>query len=112
MDKAAKFIFGTLSLSMILRPRQLKNIFQNFDRDANSITSSLLISTGRVPRSFVFPEGWIEINVWARGTMLKSPGVGVIFTGVAGAETLTIEYLKDLTEKTTIDNFKIISAFI
>ena len=106
MDKAAKFIFGTLSLSMILRPRQLKNIFQNFDRDANSITSSLLISTGRVPRSFVFPEGWIEINVWARGTMLKSPGVGVIFTGVAGAETLTIEYLKDLTEKTTIDNFK------
>ena len=38
--------------------------------------------------------------------MLKSPGVGVIFTGVAGAETLTIEYLKDLTDKTTIDQFK------
>ena len=106
MNKAAKFIFGTLSLSILLRPKKLKSLFQNFDQDTQSITSSLLISTGKVPRSFIFPEGWSEINVWARGTMLKSPGVGVIFTGVAGAETLTIEYLKDLTDKSTIDNFK------
>lgn len=106
MDKAAKFIFGTLWASSVLKPKMLKNIYQKFDRDPKSISSSLLISAGRVPRSYTFPEGWSDISVWARGTMLKSPGVGVIFTGVAGAETLTIEYLKDLTEKDTIENFK------
>lgn len=106
MDKAAKFIFGTLWASSVLRPDTMKNIYQKFDRDPKSITSSLLISAGRVPRSYTFPNGWSDISVWARGTMLKSPGVGVIFTGVAGAETLTIEYLKNLTEKETIENFK------
>lgn len=106
MDKATKFIFGTLWASSVLRPKTLKNIYQKFDRDSKSISSSLLISAGRVPRSYTFPEGWSDISVWARGTMLKSPGVGVIFTGVAGAETLTIEYLKDLTEKETIEKFK------
>lgn len=106
MDKAAKFIFGTLWASSFLSPKKLKGIFQKFDRDPKSISSSLLISTGRVPRSYTFPEGWNEINVWGRGTMLKSPGVGVIYTGVAGAETITIEYLRELTEKETIEKFK------
>lgn len=106
MDKAAKFIFGTLWASSVLSPKKLKDVYLKFDRDPKSISSSLLISAGRVPRSYNFPEGWSEISVWARGTMLKSPGIGVIFTGVAGAETLTIEYLKDLTEKETIESFK------
>jgi NRPS condensation-like uncharacterized protein len=106
MDKASKFIFGSLWVNSVFRPKSLKKVYSEFDQNPKSITSSLLISAGRVPRSYTFPEGWNDISVWARGTMLKSPGVGVIFTGVAGAETLTIEYLKDLTEKTTIEAFK------
>ena len=106
MDKAAKFIFGSLCASLVLSPKKFREIYQNYDNDPASISSSLLISAGRVPRTFTFPDGWNGINVWARGTMLKSPGVGVIFTGVAGAETLTIEYLKDLTNKETIEIFK------
>lgn len=106
MDKAAKFIFGSIWINSVFRPKSLKKVYRDFDQNPKSITSSLLISAGRVPRSYTFPEGWSDISVWARGTMLKSPGVGVIFTGVAGAETLTIEYLKDLTEKETIEKFK------
>jgi len=106
MDKAAKFIYGSLWVNSFFKPKSLKKVYRDFDQNSKSITSSLLISAGRVPRSYTFPEGWTDISVWARGTMLKSPGVGVIFTGVAGAETLTIEYLKDLTDKTTIDQFK------
>ncbi len=106
MDKAAKFIFGSLWINTVFRPKTLQKIYRDFDQNPKSITSSLLISAGRVPRSYTFPVGWNDISVWARGTMLKSPGVGVIFTGLAGAETLTIEYLKDLTEKATIDQFK------
>jgi len=106
MDKAAKFIYGSLWVNSFFKPKSLKKVYRDFDQNSKSITSSLLISAGRVPRSYTFPEGWTDISVWARGTMLKSPGVGVIFTGVTGAETLTIEYLKDLTDKTTIDQFK------
>jgi len=106
MDKAAKFIYGSLWVNSFFKPKSLQKVYRDFDQNPKSITSSLLISAGRVPRSYTFPDGWSEISVWARGTMLKSPGVGVIFTGVAGAETLTIEYLKDLTDKTTIDQFK------
>lgn len=106
MDKASKFIFGSLWVNSVFRPKALKKVYSDFDKNPRSITSSLLISAGRVPRSYTFPEGWSDISVWARGTMLKSPGVGVVFTGVAGAETLTIEYLKDLTEKATIEKFK------
>lgn len=106
MDKAAKFIFGSLWACSFMRPASLQNYFKTLDQDPQSITSSLLISAGRVPRSFIFPTQWSDITVWARGTMLKSPGVGVIFTGVGGAETLTIEYLKDLTDKKTVELFK------
>jgi hypothetical protein len=37
--------------------------------------------------------------------MPKSPGVGVIFTGVQGAETITFEYLKNVTDKSTMELF-------
>ena len=104
MDKAAKFIFSTLLPTGILPPKKVQKIYQDLDR--GEITSSLLISAGRVPRSYSFPNNFKNITVWARGTMLKSPGIGVIFTGVQGSETITIEYLKDLTDKSTIDNFE------
>lgn len=106
MDKAAKFIFGSLMYCSLFRPKKLQEYFRRLDQDSTSITSSLLISAGLVPRSFTFPSGWMEISVWARGTMLKSPGIGVIFTGVQGAESITLEYLKDLTESSTIEHFK------
>lgn len=106
MDKAAKFIYGSLWVNSFFRPKSLKKVYRDFDQNPNSITSSLLISAGRVPRNYCFPDGWNDISLWARGTMLKSPGVGVIFTGVAGAETLTIEYLQDLTDSSTIELFK------
>jgi hypothetical protein len=38
--------------------------------------------------------------------MLKSPGFGVIFTGVSGSETITIEYLKNLSDLSTILDFE------
>lgn len=106
MDKAAKFIFGSLWYCSIMRPSALQKYFKNLDSTSAAITSSLLISAGLVPRSFTFPSKWTNISVWARGTMLKSPGIGVIFTGVQGAESITFEYLKHLTEEQTILNYK------
>ncbi len=105
MDKAAKFIFNSLWYCSFMRPKVLQEYFKTLDQDPDSITSSLLISAGLVPRSFNFPSGWSEISVWARGNMLKSPGVGVIFTGVQGSETITFEYLKNVSDQSTILQF-------
>ncbi len=106
MDKAAKFIFGTLAACSVMRPKKLQKIFRAMDVDQESSTSSLVISAGRVPKSFTFPETWKDIGVWARGTMLKSPGVGVIFTGVTGNESISLTYLKNMTTDKTMLQFK------
>jgi|GEM_PF-782345 len=106
MDKASKFIFSTLFMTALTPVSKLQKFYRELDLNPNSITSSLLISAGRVPRSFTFPNNWIKPTVWARGTMLKSPGIGVIYTGVLGSETLTIEYLKFCTNESTINLFQ------
>ncbi len=106
MDKAAKFIFGSLWAASLMRPARLKKMYQDMDSNPETASSSLLISAGRVPRSYTFPQGWSDISVWARGTMLKSPGIGVIYTGIAGTETLTFEYLKDVVQEKTIQEFQ------
>lgn len=62
----------------------------------------MLVSAGKVPKSFTFPKKWSNITTWARGTMLKSPGVGVIFTGTNDNETITLEFVKELTDLETI----------
>lgn len=106
MDKAAKFIFGTLAVCSLMKPKGLQKIFKDMDNDVGSVTCSLVISAGRVPRSFVFPEKWADIGVWARGAMLKSPGLGVIFTGVSGNESISITYIKSMTKEATILQFR------
>jgi len=66
----------------------------------------MLISAGKVPRSYTFPTAWTNISIWARGTMLKSPGIGVIYTGTNENETITLEFVKELTDLKTIESLK------
>lgn len=106
MDQAAKFIFNTLLPCGLVTPKKLKTFFKDIDNDPKSITSSMLISAGKVPRSYKFPKEWSNIRIWARGTMLKSPGIGIIYTGTNENETITIEYVKELTDKATIESLK------
>jgi hypothetical protein len=102
MDQAGKFIFSSLLPSAIALPTALQKYFKDIDNDKESITSSMLISAGKVPKSFAFPKGWSDVVLWARGTMLKSPGVGIIFTGSGENETITIEFVKELTDLNTV----------
>ena len=106
MDQAAKFIFSTLLPGALATTKKLKKIFKDLDNDPESITSSMLVSAGKVPRSYTFPENWKDITIWARGTMLKSPGVGIIYTGNTENETITLEYVKELTDRATIESLK------
>ncbi len=106
MDQAAKFIYSTLLACALSPTKKLQTFFKTIDRDPQSVTSSMLISAGKVPRTYAFPNGWSNIAIWARGTMLKSPGIGVIYTGTSENETLTIEFVKELTDLKTIELFK------
>ncbi len=106
LDTAAKFIFGSLWTSSVLPPKKLRTFFKNLDQRTSDTTCSLLVSSGRIPKSFELPEGMNDLTISARGTMLKSPGVGIIYAGTAGNETLTIEYLKDLVTEETINSFE------
>jgi len=106
MDQAAKFIYSTLLACALTPTKKLQSFFKKIDQDTESITSSMLISAGKVPRSYTFPKEWKNIVIWARGTMLKSPGVGVIYTGTHENETLTIEFVKELTDLKTIQSFQ------
>ncbi|MBY0415579.1 MAG: hypothetical protein K2Q18_15505 [Bdellovibrionales bacterium] len=107
MDQAAKFIFGSIMPSTLITPKKLKKIFSDLDKDPESITSSMLVSAGKVPRTYIFPNDWKDINLWARGTMLKSPGIGVIFTGTHDNENITLEFVKELTDLKTINKLRI-----
>lgn len=106
MDQAAKFIFSTLLPGALATTKKLKKIFRDLDNDPESITSSMLVSAGKVPRSYTFPNDWRDISIWARGTMLKSPGVGVIYTGNVENETITLEFVKELTDRATVESLK------
>lgn len=106
MDQAAKFIFSTLLPGSLATTKKLKQIFKDLDNDPESITSSMLVSAGKVPRSYTFPNEWKNISIWARGTMLKSPGIGVIYTGNVENETITLEFVKELTDRATMEALK------
>lgn len=106
MDQASKFIFSTLLTCALTPTKSLQSFFKKIDSDPESITSSMLISAGRVPRSYTFPLDWKNITIWARGTMLKSPGIGVIYTGNNENETITLEFVKELTDLRTMKALK------
>lgn len=106
MDSAAKFIFGTLVYSSLLRPNTIRAIYKKLDRDPKSATCSLLVGSFRIPNSYAFPKDWTEVSVWARGTLPKSPGIGVFCIDVEGGCTLTFEYLKALIKVETVEGFK------
>jgi NRPS condensation-like uncharacterized protein len=106
MDTAVPFIFRVMLADSLIPPYFLRKKYQRMDRDPDSQTCTLFISAGTLPRKMSFPTEWGNIKVSARGTMLKSPGLGLILTGIKGQETLTLEYIQSLFKVETIEMFE------
>lgn len=106
MDTAVPFIFRVMLVDSLIPPYFLRKKYQRIDRNPESQTCTLFISAGTLPRKMDFPNEWGNITVSARGTMLKSPGLGLILTGLKGKETLTLEYIPSLFKPETIDLFE------
>jgi hypothetical protein len=67
---------------------------------------SLLISSGRTPPEINFPEEWTIMKLYARGSMHRSPGIGLMVTSFKQKDFICIEYLKDSFKPETILRFK------
>lgn len=104
-ETASQIAIQSLLPCVAGRSKDLKSFFKNLDQDPTSFTSSMLISAGKVSRSYELPENLSDIKISARGTMLKSPGIGILFTGNYQNESLTVEFIKDLTTQQTAMNF-------
>lgn len=100
-----KFLFGTLSVSFFTPFRLLKNRFLSMDQSYSATSSSFLFVHAPIPKAFPLPREWQNIQISARGTLLRSPNVGVIITGQKGNMTLTVEYLKHHVSQEKINTF-------
>lgn len=94
-----KFIFGVLPLCSFSPAQRLRERFAHFDTIESAQSSSLLFVQAPIPQSYSLPQDWENVYISARGTLLKSPGVGVIVTGKRSHQTITVEYIPSLVEK-------------
>lgn len=99
-----KFLFGVLPLCSFGQEKGLKKQFALLDRNDKPTTSTALLVSAPIPKGYVTPRDWKGLYISARGTLLRSPSVGLIFTGKLGFETLTIEYIPGLVTQRSLEN--------
>nr|BFD69066.1 hypothetical protein HAGR004_40880 [Bdellovibrio sp. HAGR004] len=94
-----KFLFGVLPLCSLSPAGRLRKRFSQMDSVKSSQSSSLLFVQAPIPQTYSLPHDWENVFISARGTLLKSPGVGVIVTGKKSHQTVTVEYIPSLVDE-------------
>lgn len=67
---------------------------------------TLLVSSGRTPTEMQFPEEWKISRLYAKGSMHRSPGIGLLVTSFKQKDFICIEYLRDSFKPETIKKFR------
>ncbi len=98
-----RFIFGALAASAFFSERKMRAQLGSYDSPGAPISATLLFVQAPVPRALPLPNDWEQISISARGTLLRSPSVGIVLTGQRGNETLTIEWIENLVSRSRID---------
>jgi hypothetical protein len=83
---------------------ELKKILKK--KEERVIDCTLLVSSGRTPAEMVFPEEWKITKLYAKGSMHRSPGIGLLVTSFKQKDFVCIEYLREAFDKETIARFK------
>lgn len=97
-----KFLFGTLPLCAFGIERVLRRQFARMDENSRPATSTALLVHAPIPKRMVTPHGWEDLYISGRGALLRSPAVGLVFSGKAGRETMTLEYVEGLVNPRTV----------
>ncbi len=82
---------------------RLKRMLESKEKKVHDCT--LIVSSGRTPAEIVFPDDWNVKSLLARGTMHRSPGIGLMVTSYKSKDFLTVEYLEDAFSEETIETF-------
>lgn len=89
--------------------KKMKEFVLKREYGSNPAASTIFVSAGKIPyfggkRQFF--DGFLRIErIYGYGSLTRSPGLGVILTGIPGKQVLTIQYLPDLFESKTIRSF-------
>lgn len=102
-SEVRKTLFGAALISYLVSFKKLKGLLETKERRKHDCT--LIISSGRTPKELVFPADFKMKALIARGTMHRSPGIGLMVTSLDNQDFITVEYLEDAFFPETIDSF-------
>jgi len=103
-DEVKKTLFLGAMLVKLKSFAELKKILRKKEERVHDCT--LLISSGRTPAEIVFPDEWKITRLYAKGSMHRSPGIGLLVTSFKQKDFVCIEYLRDSFKPETIERFK------
>lgn len=103
-DEVKKTLFLGAMLVKLKSFAELKKILRKKEERVHDCT--LLISSGRTPAEIVFPDEWKITRLYAKGSMHRSPGIGLLVTSFKQKDFVCIEYLRDSFKPKTIERFK------
>jgi hypothetical protein len=104
VNENRKVIFEMWLLDFLKSFKNLQKIFEY--REKNRAECTLLISSGRTPHEFKFPDVFSTAKFYTRSTMFKSPGIGLFITSNNKTDYISIEYLKTSFSPGSVDLFQ------
>lgn len=103
-DEIRKTLLGAAIIVKLKSFIELKKILKYKEQKVHDCT--LIISSGRTPTDLKFPDSWDVTKLYAKGSMHRSPGIGLMVTGYKNKDFIVIEYLRDAFNTETINRFK------
>lgn len=103
-DEVKKTLFLGALLVKLKSFSELKQILRKKEERVHDCT--LLVSSGRTPTEMQFPEEWKIVRLYAKGSMHRSPGIGLLVTSFKQKDFICVEYLRDSFKHETIMHFK------
>jgi hypothetical protein len=103
-EEIRKVLFMAAIITKLSSFQKLKKMLLHKENKIHDC--SLLISSGRTPKEILIPEELKDAKFFGRGTMHRSPGIALLITSNNHHDFISIEYLKDAFNESTILNFK------
>ena len=104
--KALSVILLMATVDLFFSFRKMKKAVQRSERQQGNIYSSIFVSAGKLPNLAILSSDLEIERIYGYGSLTKSPGLGVIFTGEANKQTLVVEYIEGLISKETALKFR------
>lgn len=102
-DEVRKTLFLAGLMVKLVGFKKLKTLLARKEQKVHDCT--LIVSSGRTPPDVKFPADLKVKSLLARGTMHRSPGIGLMVTSFKNKDFITIEYLEDAFYLSTIERF-------